>query len=217
MEQWLSAPAVTGLESWNPVQQESDSGCQYFSKRLKAAPRMQWIFFISNLSWFQTSKTLSEFSTSFTHSIKHNFTAHVVFQKSRTPDVSMHGTQQKSPGGGKKSKLHTVAPQSMGKKNITANTEKIITHSVLELNFFTHTAKCFLIRIELGISENQGMQRLKKEFVGTAVLQSECDAENLGPIRRVCAPGPESCVKSVALHCPRSEAWILRGSAKNNY
>lgn len=118
----------------------------------------------------------------------------------------MHGTQQKSPGGEKKVNCIQSHPKVWGKKNITANTEKIITHSVLELNFFTHTAKCFLIRIELGISENQGMQRLKKEFVGTAVLQSECDAENLGPIRRVCAPGPESCVKSVALHCPRSEA-----------
>lgn len=118
----------------------------------------------------------------------------------------MHETQKKSPGG-KKSKLHTAAPQSMGEKiPPPAKTEKIITHSVLELNFFTYTAKCFPIRIELDISENQGMHRLKKEFVGTAVLQSKRDAENLGPIRRVCVPGPESCVKSVALHCPRSEA-----------
>lgn len=90
----------------------------------------------------------------------------------------------------------------MGKKiPQSANTEKIITHSVLELNFFTHTAKYFLItRLELDISENQGMHRLKKEFVGTAVLRSKHDAENLGPIHKVCIPGPDSYIKTVALH-----------------
>lgn len=109
---------------------------------------------------------------------------------------------------GEKSKWHTVVPQSMGKKiPPSANIEKIITHSVLELNFFTHTAKCSLItRLELDISEDQGMHRLKKEFVGTAVLQSKRDAENLGPMRRVCIPGPETCIKTAALHWPKFEA-----------
>lgn len=93
----------------------------------------------------------------------------------------------------------------MGKKiSPSANTEKVITHSVLQFNFFTHTAKCSLnIRLELDISEDQGMHRLKKEFVGTAVLQSKRDAENLGPIRRVCTPGLESCIKTAALHCTK--------------
>lgn len=122
---------------------------------------------------------------------------------------------RKNRQGEKKVNCIQLHPKVWGKKiPPPAKTEKIITHSVLELNFFTYTAKCFPIRIELDISENQGMHRLKKEFVGTAVLQSKRDAENLGPIRRVCVPGPESCVKSVALHCPRSEARILRGSAK---
>lgn len=39
------------------------------------------------------------------------------------------------------------------------------------------------------------VNRLREEFVGTAVLQNKHDAENLGPVCRVCIPGLRAAFK----------------------
>lgn len=120
--------------------------------------------------------------------------------------------------------LESHIPKCKKTTTTTCYTEKIITHSVLGLSFLIYKAECFPYQssAELRNMQGWGTHKLEKHIHKSLWICLYCRVSVMllrtsGHSTESAHPSPNSCVKSVALHCVKFEAWKLKGSAKNNY